>query len=420
MKAALDAHDQGEFQHSGLLAEQIERNPRTFGALQTRELGVLGLPFELQRAERNAQRAESIRKELADAWDEIAPESVVGEMIRTMAVMGFSIAEIVWKAVDGTWLPKIVPVHSSHARWAEPFLEDPHFEVLTTSGYQKIVAGSGKWMLLASRKHRPWIRGVIRCLGIPDAIRGYAARDWARWSEKHGLPIIAAKVPSSESDGDDAFKDSLRTVGSEGVLFLPQVREEDGPSFDVSLLEPRDAAWKGFQELLAQCDEDTAVAVLGQTLTTKVSGGSLAAAKVHDRVRADYLEADANTLSTAFYQQVIKPWTLFNKGAPDLAPWPSWNATPPEDTETVAKTFQSGASALSQLLTANVPVNVEEFCKRLGIPLLTMEEALKKAKEQEALRVATQGERVDQKSADKTSESGTKPDSQRGTADKKE
>ncbi len=69
-----------------------------------------------------------------------------------------------------------------------------------------------------------------------------------------------------------------------------------------------------YRELCAHLDGQVTLAVLGQNLTTEVSGGSFAAANVHDRVRTDIMRSDARQLAATLNRDLIRPMIDLNLG----------------------------------------------------------------------------------------------------------
>lgn len=369
VRSTIREHEQGQLARSALLAEQIERNPRIFGALNTRCLAMQGLPFEIDPSEDGDQRrAESIAKETKKRWWSLAPEETLGDLLRWAVLLGIAIAEVVWDTSGARWMPTLVPVHPSLARWDD---SQGAWFVRTTTGEVRVEPGTGRWLVLSYTTARPWMRGVVRCLSLEDKIRTESVRDWARWSERHGTPIVVAKTPARASDADkETFFDGLKDMGSGGTTVLAPQGDTPEASFGLDLIEAKTAeASKGFQALIELVADDAAIAILGQNLTQETKGGSLAAAKVHDRVRADYLKADAELLATALHRDVLEPWALLNFGDADLAPWPCWDTDEPEDTTATVAQWKTGAEAVVLLRSLGMNVDLKEVAEKLGIPL---------------------------------------------------
>jgi phage gp29-like protein len=371
VRQALTQHEQGDFRFSAHLAEAMERNPRIMGALTTRVRGVLGLPFSVEAAKFNPQRADGVAKDLEAKWPRIMPETAKSKLLRWYVTLGVAIGERVWDTRGGEWTPRVKPIPSmSLVRWREDL---NRYVIETREDGEVVIEPGGDWYILEQDESRSWMRGVVRCLGLEDKIRTEAVRDWSRWSEKHGLPIGVAKVPSEASDPDkNAYFDSLSNLGRESTILAPQ-GEGEGKSFGYELLSPGNVeGWKGFAGLLDFVAADAAIAINGQNLTQEVKGGSLAAATAHDRVRSDYLEADSHCTSAAEHDQVIIDWTIYNYGDARLAPTTKSDATPPEDKAQIANTVKTAGEAFKAWEAALAPhglsVDAKVYAERFGIP----------------------------------------------------
>lgn len=368
VRSAIDAHERGSFTSSAVLADYLERNPRIFSALQTRTQGALGLPFDFE-ASTEKRRAKVAARELGLPWSQIAPESVLSDLLRWSTLMGVAFAEVWWETSVTGWVPRLRVVHPYWITWRD---FEGRFVCQTERGIVPITPGNG-WVVFSSSSDRPWMRGVVRCLALESEIRTLAVRDWARWSEVHGLPIKKAFIPAQVTDDEkEDFFDDVSSMGVEGSILLPRGATEE-ESFDLQLLEAVGREHEGFKTLISLASDDIAIAILGQNLTSEVSGGSFAAAQVHDRVRQDYLEADTETLSTCLREQVLCSWARFNKGNEELAPFPYWDAAIPEDREKLANVASTMSAAIPQWNAALAPqgmqVDAQALAEKIGLPL---------------------------------------------------
>ncbi len=214
------------------------------------------------------------------------------------------------------------------------------------------------------------MNGLVRSLALLFLIRRWATRDWARYSEVHGLPLKKAIVPAdAKAEDKEAFERDLRTLGGEGIIRV--AKDEQGFGFDLALVEAASQSWQGFQRLIEKCDECIAVDVLGQNLTTAVSkGGSYAAANVHDRIRIDRLESDAKSLGDCLADQVMVPWAVYNFGDEKLAPRVSWSTRATDERSVTAKTLNDLGDALSKLRNAGLNVDLVQVATTFRVPLV--------------------------------------------------
>lgn len=367
VRAALNELEEGVFLRASQLVDRMGRDDRIRAAMETRLRGLLGkqLSFEEQGDKR---RKSSLVRELEQRFWDWAPEATLGQLLRWGLFLGVGVGELVWDRGPRRWEPRLKVWHPEFLRWD---WTKRCFIVTTQDGEVDVEPGNGKWIVFTPYGERGWMLGLVRAIAVPWLIRQWAYRDWARYSEVHGLPIRKAMVPSSAAEEDKTkFFNSLKRLGSESTVLLPQGQTEQDTSFDLELVEAEANTWEGFDRLLARTETSIAIAVLGQNLTTEVQGGSRAAAQVHDEVRLDLVVSDAEQLSTALHTQVLQPWAEFNYGSAADAPWPKWDTEPPTDTKARAETLNSAADALNKLRSGGVPVDVEAYCEEFEVELL--------------------------------------------------
>lgn len=372
VQGIISAHEQGLFRASGVLADVLDRNPRIFGALTNRALGVVGSPFSMLPGLGDRRRAAAVARAAELDWPLMCPEETVADLLRTLTTMGFAVARVRVVSSRGRWVPVLECWHPSFLRWD---VTTDRFMAQVWGGEEPVLPGGG-WLLLAASKSRPWMRGVVRCLGLPAETRKHAVNDWTRWSEKHGLPIVELKVPASkaESDETEEWFSQMQDLASDTTIVSPQ-GEGDEASYGVNLIEAKDTAWEGFKELIARQDGDVSIAIEGQNLSTENSSvGAKASSETGHSMRQDLREADAWILATTLHEQLLRPWALWNFGDADTAPWAIYDPTPPEDLAASAATMKAAGDAAAAWATlaqgAGLVVDVRALAERFGVPLV--------------------------------------------------
>lgn len=370
VRSALRRHAEGDFYRSAQLCDALRGDDRIKSDLRTRVYAVTGLPFRLDPSPTGDQRrAKAVRDELAAAWPRLFPASLVRAVLRWGILEGIGYGAVDWTATGGRWWPSVELWHPQHLRWDEVTRS---FSASSTVGPLDVVAGDGAWLRYEPEGDRGWLDASIRGLAIPFLLRGLSRRDWARFGEKHGLPITGAVVPEgADTEDKDDFFDDLRNLASEGIVMLP--RDKDGKGFDIEMVEPKNfTAWQGFEHALLHCDVSIAVELLGQASNAQ-EGGSFAKAVALNTIKQDILEADAASIAETIRADVLRPWARFNFGDADLAPLPVWDATPPEDASKLATTLSTAGTALAGWQQAaaaqGLEVDVDALAQKLGMPL---------------------------------------------------
>jgi phage gp29-like protein len=368
--AALTAHEGGDFSRSALLVDAMGRDDRISGCLNTRLnaiTGANGIDFTIVAPEGGR---EEYAKAVQKWWPEVVTDAAQKAIASDMIMMGLAIARVHWDTSAKQWLPKkIERWHLTHVRWDDSI---DRFIVSHEGGQEIIEPGDPNWLVLTPGGDRSWMGGAVRALGLAYVMRQWDWRDWARFNERHGLPIILLREPPTQEPAQkEAFFAAVRRMGTTGILRLPfSQTHEDG--FDAQMMEAKDRGFDSFDKFLTALNIAIAVLLLGQNLTTEVKGGSFAAASAHELVRGDYLVSDTENLASGERDGLIKPWGRFNIAGWDdaQAPWPFWNCDPPADLVQEGTKLKTFGEALSQFKTTKTPVDIEQLAEKFGVPLL--------------------------------------------------
>ncbi len=369
VKRALVAHEDGMFQMSGQLINAILGDDRVTAALGSRIGALLGLPTVYERALADDGAC-------FDAWLEAWPKchkppeqgDVTDQIKRTAHMAGYSVAEIVWDTDGPIWQPYLKPWDSG------AFYFDKSrrcLVALTEDGPELVVPGGGKWFVHApGGVWNAWRSGLVTPLAMPWFLKTCGRRDWARYSERHGMPMILADIPAvADALDKKRFESELETMGTEALVVLP--KGMDGQGFNVRLLEAASQSWEGFKQLIAQCDSAITLCVQWQNLTTEIKEGSQAAARVHGDVKQTAVELDNRAWSDDVDMQVARPFAAWNFGDANRAPHTTRDVTPLEDKLVEAAALETFARALAALRQAGEAVDVARLAEayRVKLPL---------------------------------------------------
>lgn len=377
VRSALVRHDDGDLYESAMLCEQLRRDPAIFGDLSTRVRALAarsGLPFDVIPSYGvDDRRADSVAERIEALWFEIAPEHVIESIMVDAILLGVAVGRIEWKTTGREWVPFLRHLPAHGLRWVD---SDKSWHYVTGDGKDLVVSpGDGTWFLHTPHGDRTWLWGAVRALGIPWLMRSFTFRDWARYCEKHGMPVLAVHEPffahddvegaggTGSASGAGAVYSQFRKLGSESVLRLPQGASKDDGGWSAEWIEPKAATFDAFQKFLAELRTGIRSVILGHDSEAGARGGDgeLAA----QRVKVEYLSADCEPLSTSLRQQVLRPFVAYNVDAsrPDLAPWPRWDTRPIPDLKGRAEMLDRLGDALAKLAANGVDTGeiLEEF-----------------------------------------------------------
>jgi phage gp29-like protein len=371
IRQALSAHMMGLFDGSTQMWDAICGDDRIQPTVDARVDGLLGaepmvMPSQIERV-----KGSRAAKEVADMWSDnltrIQSEAATSERQRYVIGMGFANGTLNWDRSKPIWIPVYTPFNS---RWMFWHWTLNVMVAITLDGAYAVFPGDGNWVLHAPHGElRGWIRGAIRAAAQPWAIRNYAYRDWARFSEVHGNPWLVGKVPAAADPvARDAFRAQLQNVGEGAVLVLPQGVDTSALGYDVEFKEAGDSAGEdAFSGLIDRCDRSIILVIQGQNLTTEVDEGSLAAARVHAAVKQTKLQSDERSEALTLYTQVARPFAEVNYGDADLAPMTRRDIEPVEDYRDRAGLLQSIGTAMQALRNGGIEFEDENEVRRFII-----------------------------------------------------
>lgn len=274
---------------------RLEGDDEISGALDTRLAAVHSTPWRLEPGDG------------AD-FDWLYPqiEAFFESMIATFwaaVPYGYSVGEMVYAKDKG----RIVWAHWEE-RPFEWFAPMPDGRLLYypehggLMGVDVFTKWPGQFFLTRRRPtyRQPYGQAVMTRVYWPWFMRNQGWKFWARFLERFGSPLLLGKTANSTSEMAAALARALQSA-------VAAIGADD----DVDAISPSNAG-DSFQRFADTVDRRIQKVILGQTLTTDVgSGGSYAAAKVHNAVRDDRRMADVR-LVTASMQRAVDILMMLN------------------------------------------------------------------------------------------------------------
>jgi phage gp29-like protein len=354
-RAAMYAHIQGQFYASGMLCESILGDDRVTATLNARATALFSSELRFKPANDSAAA-----REVCDAWREWHPRIDEGSAKRELQdygiVMGFSHAQVCWDTTQPglAYAPKIHPWSPVFEYWD---WDKRCFMAIGSDATIPIVPGNGKWLAFAPwSTQRGWMRGAIRPVVEPWLLRHFGFRDMARFGEVHGSPTRKGYVPIvGDPTERQICEKSLAGIGANAAMIVPRGVDGSGKDgYDYELVEAQSTAWEVHPAQIDRCDMAIVLAILMVNLTTEVSGGSFAAAKVHEVKERSGTKFDSSTWRLCEYTQLARPFAYLNFGDANLAPWTWYDVTGQEDYNDRATRFYSFGQAVEVLRRGGV------------------------------------------------------------------
>jgi phage gp29-like protein len=374
------------------LAEEIEEKDLHYLAvLSTRKNAVAQLDIVVRAASNSAddQRAAAMVREMI-CEGQMQLDSVLFDVLDAVG-KGFSATEIMWDTSGREWFP-------AQLKWRDPrwfafdWISGEEMLVRTLKGEAVPVAGEaqarqpthfggeGIYPLMGrgigiqpmtaplapykfithiakAKAGLPIRGGLARAAGWSYLFKNYVLKDWVTFTEVFGQPLRVGKYHPGASEQDkQALLNAVSRIGTDAAAIMPE-------SMIIEFTEAhQNGSSELYQSFCQYLDAQVSKAVLGQTLTTEMpsSGGSRAAAQVHEGVRRDLLNADARRLAATLGRDLVRPIVELNMGPQRR--YPKIELGLPDDRD--AKVF---AEIVAMLADRGLRVGQKTILDRLGI-----------------------------------------------------
>ena len=368
-----------------LFQEMEDRDAHLFAALQTRKNCLTGRGWKVVAAD-DSPRAAAVAGFVESAIGALPDfEGALFQLLDAFA-KGFSIAEVIWRAEGGGVTPAALKCRfqaafafdRAGALW---LLEDP------ASGAASVPQGVGGvsapdllprpgeamvWAPRATRMperkflHFAFQGNLASPYGSPLCAKAYwyywfkksNLRQWAHYNDKFGHPTAVARYgPATSEDDLERLAEALSGLEGDTGLLVPE-------AVALELLEAKRPGGAGtYRDLADWCNDEMSKIVLGQTLTSTEGrrSGSLALGRVHERVRHEYLEADARAVAQAVSSQLVRWIVDFNFGAGEAAPRFVFDTANPSE-------FREELEVDERLVRLGVPLPARHFYDKYRRP----------------------------------------------------
>lgn len=372
IQAAETAANEGQISQAALLCDQLFADSRIGGCFAQRTSLVRMVPaFEPGRGSHAKAAAEAL--EAGDYWA-MTPAAELRKLQRWGLGLGFGYGQMRWVDEagnaylnEGRNAPRLHTWHPQHAEWDGR--KRKWFAYVGDGTRREEISAENGWVIYTPfGADAPWKEGLWRSLKVWWTLKQLAAQDWARYSEKNGIGAFVAEAPEGTEDGTrKALARELRRLGREKGFALPV-------GWKLKMVEATAKTYETFVDQIKLANTEAAIAIVGQNLTSEVSGGSFAAANIHESVSSTIVGADGEALSDFEHGQIQRPYAAANWGDPDAAAWPVRDTAPPEDVAAKVESQQNTLALPALARDAGYEIkNFAELAERVGLELEELE-----------------------------------------------
>lgn len=330
----LDA-ERGDLIHQLELADDMEeRDAHLYAELGKRRGAITALPWSIEPP----QNATAAEKALTDRVRELVglctahafgvdgdAHLVISTMCDAM-LKGFAAQEMVWGLqADGSGRRVQVPhITAQPQRWFTTSADRRRFLLRS----RDMTAGDADLPPVSGQELQPWAwlmhvhparngylarMSLARVLFWPYLFKNYAVRDLAEFLEIYGLPLRLGKYPAGASDAEKMkLLQAVTQIGHNAAGIIPQSMALEFQAAAAGTEVPFAAMWD-------RMDAAQSKAILGQTLSaSEGQHGTQALGQVHNEVRLEIRNADAQMIAASFTRQLIAPLVAVNVPGADM------------------------------------------------------------------------------------------------------
>jgi len=240
-------------------------------------------------AAKGSRKAAILKKEIViTCKDETTKKRLEGifdfdtlDSILDIPYQGFGVFEINWSLQDGEWI-------------MYPYLQErPYKDFMLNNGVlqyaqngipEDIIEHKAIHAVYKSKPLKPYGQPLYTPLFWLIEFKNASLEFWVELLERFGTPWVIGKTDGSKEEFADEIYNML---GGDGAV----LDTED----NLEIVTAKDQG--NFKEIIEYIDNQIREVILGGNLTGQVTGGSLAAASVHNDIRTDLAQADENILN---------------------------------------------------------------------------------------------------------------------------
>lgn len=327
ISATLKEADQGRIKRLVDLTHELrQKDGQLQTVMQTRELAVSGLPWDLQLGDGAKKRDQKANQRLKEALERAEGFSeAIAHLVGEPVLFGFGVVEVIWAlADDGIFEPvrfKIVPCRRFGYRMRDGALLFDQSAVgsgnIETTGIDlEDEFPPGKFLVVRRRINGdvPVREGLSRLLCWLTSFRLWGRMDWLKFAEIGWKPWRTAEYKKdAEKEDKIAARTIMRQLNASGVAVHPE-------TIKIALHWAKNSAGGGqggaHGQLAEHLGMEISKPVLGGTLTVESgSRGARSLGEVHNEVRKDIRDADCLAIASEVGRGLVDPYMRMNHGA---------------------------------------------------------------------------------------------------------
>ncbi|WP_265551194.1 DUF935 domain-containing protein [Trichlorobacter lovleyi] len=349
----LRAAAEGDADAQLTLAEEMEEKDLHYASvLGTRKRAVARLPIVVEAASDSADDVK-MADEVRALFKRPGTKAMIEGCLDGLG-KGYSVVEMIWDKSRLPWRPTYT--------WRDPRFFQYDRETLTQLRL-KDEADLLNGIPLPPYKfivHEPRLKmgiplrnGLARLAAWTYCFKNFTVKDWVAFCEVFGMPLRVGKYrPGETEDNINILKSAVANLGSDAAAVIPE-------GMLIEFIQQKMSGELPFERIADWFDRQMSKAILGQTMTAD-NGSSQSQATVHNEVREDLRDADAEQLAETLLRDLVIPYINLNWGPRENYPQLFLREPKAEDITVMAE-------ALAKLVPlGGIRVEASQVLDRLG------------------------------------------------------
>jgi len=364
LESAIRSADAGYLSRAARLMRAARGDGVVSGLSEVRSKGLVRLPRAFRGAPDQVAALQVGHDSVRSVFDQMCPPAELEALSRDGFELGVGIGELV--PVPGRDYPVLVRLDPEFLiyRWS-----DNRWFYQSVAGLLPIEPGNGRWVMhIPGGVQCPWQSGRWRAVGKAWIRKEHAGLHKDNWEGKLANPARVAVAPqgASEAQKDSWFK-RVMAWGVNTVFGLT-------PGYDVKLLESNGRGHESWEATIERSEREIIIAYAGQMVTTD-GGAGFSNANIHEAIRSDLIQGDADALAWTLNTQVIPHFIIarFGEAALQNCAVVSFDTTPPRSRSSDADALLKAAQAVKALTEAYAAVGEQidavELAAKFSVPL---------------------------------------------------
>ncbi|MFI0477414.1 DUF935 domain-containing protein [Paracoccus jiaweipingae] len=307
LAAILRAAETGDATAYLEMAEQMEEKDLHYAAvLGVRKRAIRGLDVIVEPGD-DSDAASDAADLVRSALDGAAIKEDFVDMLDALG-KGYSVCEIIWNTAGRRF-----EIEALEHRPPQFFEFDPH------NGRHLRLRGMGagehlspdKYVIHLSRAKSglPIRSGLARLAAWATMFKNYTVKDWSIFLEAYGHPLRLGKYDPNLASPEDkrTLLRAARSIGIDMAAIIPH-------NMELEVIAAKSNSNEGYEKSARWWDEQLSKGILGQVATTDAIAGGHAVGKIHESVREDIRDSDADQLAVTLMRDIARPLTRHNFG----------------------------------------------------------------------------------------------------------